>query len=70
MRLDFNVGKVRVLKQSIKNPEFIEVIKGIGEKATLSKEMLEDAKKFIQTVMYAGKVNESYVIQECVYTKE
>ena len=57
----FNVGKVRVLKQIIRNPEVIEVIKGIGEKATLSDEMLEDAKKFIQTVMYAGKVNESYV---------
>ena len=41
----FSVGKIKALKQIINNSELIHSIREIGDKATVSAERLEDAKK-------------------------
>ena len=54
-----NIGKIKALKQIINNSELIHLIRAIGDKATVSAEMLDDAKRFVQTVLYSEKDSES-----------
>ena len=51
--------KIKALKQIIKNLELIHLIRAIGDKAIVSGEMSEDAKRFVQTALYSGKDGES-----------
>lgn len=57
----FNVGKIKALKQIMKNPELIHLISEIGNENGVSQENLENARTFVQMVMYSGKYDESYV---------
>ena len=57
----FNIGKVRVLKKVIKDPSGTLLISKLGTTVLLSDDDIEKAMQFIQTVMYGGKIHESYV---------
>ena len=57
----FSIGKVRVLKKVIKDPASTLLISKLGTTVLLSDDDIEKAMQFIQTVMYGGKIHESYV---------
>ena len=56
----FNIGKVRVLKKVIKDPSSTLLISKLGTTVLLSDDDIEKAMQFIQTIMYGGKIHESY----------
>ena len=56
-----NIGKVRILKKVIKDPSSTLLISKLGTTVLLSDDDIEKAMQFIQTVMYDGKIQESYV---------
>ena len=57
----FNIGKVRVLKKVIKDPSGTLLFSKLGTTVLLSDDDIEKAMQYIQTVMYGGKIHESYV---------
>ena len=59
--ISFNIGKVRLLKKVIKDPSSTLLISKLGTTVLLSDDDIEKAMQFIQTVMYGGKIHESYV---------
>ena len=56
----FKVGKVSPFKV-LKNIENLQLISALGVNTILSDEYVEDCKRFIQIVMYAGDNKETYV---------
>ena len=57
----YRAGKVRILKKLISDKSKCQLIESIGIRQNLAGEALDDAKDFIQTVVYSGKNHESYV---------
>ena len=57
----FNVGKIRVLKKVNKVPSCLHLIKDLGDNTHLPQNVIEDAKTFVQSVVYNGKKDENYV---------
>ena len=57
----FNHGKVSIFKKILSNPFHVELIKEIGSEPVLADEFVNNTVKFVQTVIYSGFHNESYV---------
>ena len=57
----FNIGKVKVLKKLMKNPEYCHLIKNLGRNEQLAETDVNKAITFVQTVMYGGKQTETYI---------
>ena len=51
----FNTGKVRVLNKVTKDPSCLLLISKLGSDIELTSEVIENAKLFVQTVIYGGK---------------
>ena len=57
----YRVGKIRVMKQFLKDQSTLQLIESLGKEQSLPAIDLDNCQRFIQTVMYNGKENESYV---------
>ena len=57
----FNIGKIKVIKKIMQDSSSCSLIRNLGYGNEVSDQLIENAKKFIQTVMYSGKPSESYV---------
>jgi hypothetical protein len=57
----FNTGKVRSLKKVLNDQSCLSLLSPLGQSEVVSTEVEENALKFLQTIVYAGKSNESYV---------
>ena len=57
----YRVGKIKLWKKLLKNPEKIHLIDSLGLTKDLSINDVENCQKFIQTVMYNGKEQEGYI---------
>ena len=57
----YNRGKTSILNKVMKNPACIKLIQSLGNDVVLSDRYTKDAMKFIQTIVYSGRDNESYV---------
>ena len=52
MSCNFNVGKVHVLKNIFNDPSSLTVIKMLGLNIIKTKEVVQRAKVFVQTIIY------------------
>eukprot|EP00794_Sanderia_malayensis_P012581 gene12581-biopygen10020 len=57
----YNVGKIKVIKKLMAKETHCDLIQDLGKDESLSDTIKIDAKRFVQTVMYSGKIDESYV---------
>ena len=57
----FNVGKPRTFAKISNNPSLLQMIQLLGKTENAGDEVINDALYFIQTVLYSGTSNESYV---------
>ena len=55
----FNVAKVQVFKKFCKDPSNLTLINMLGLDITLTVEIIQNAKVFIQTITYNRKLNEN-----------
>ena len=57
----FRVGKVKVFQKLMKKPESCNLLKALENDIPLTEDDIGDLKQFVQTIMYSGKMSESYV---------
>ena len=55
------VGKVKVLKKIVGNPDLLSLLNDFGESVAVSDALQDKVTKFIQRVCYSGQENESLV---------
>ena len=60
----FGVGKAKILKKLKKNTESIRLLDGVGMSQQISEDILANAAKFVRTVLYNGKFDET-LVQTC-----
>ena len=56
-----NTSKTTILKKVITNPEKLSLIRNIGVEPDLDQMVVDDAKDFIRTVLYAGEEKQLYI---------
>ncbi len=66
----FGVGKVKVLEKLKKNAGKVALLEGVGIRQEISEDNLMNAIKFVQTLLYQGKCDETLVQTEYDYTKQ
>ena len=57
----FNVGKVRTFRKLLSYPANSYLLKSLEQVQPLSNDDVSDLMKFVQTVMYSGQKEESYL---------
>ena len=57
----YGVGKVKILKKIMKHQDSLDLSSSLGESKELSMQSIKDVMVFVQTVMYSGRKDESYV---------
>ena len=57
----FRVGKCRAFKKLMKQTSKVQLLNSLGRKKELIDVDLENIKEFIRTVLYSGKIGESYI---------
>ena len=57
----FRVGKCRAFKKLMKQTSKVQLLNSLGVKKQLLDSDLENIKEFIRTVLYSGKIGESYI---------
>ena len=69
----FRVGKVRIFNKLLKEPARCGLLAALEKEESLNENNIEDLKKFVQTIIYNGKKDESYLetrIRLCRQQKE
>ena len=57
----YGVGKFKLLKKVMKNQDSLDHLSSLGESKELDLQSIKDIMVFVQTVMYSGRRDESYV---------
>eukprot|EP00794_Sanderia_malayensis_P021307 gene21307-biopygen16343 len=57
----YGVGKVKILKKIMKHQDSLDLLRSLGGSKELSMQSIKDVMVFVQTVMYSGRKDESYV---------
>ena len=52
---------MKVFKKIVRNPSHLNMIQSLGQVESLTDEVIEMVKQFIQTIIYNGSLNESFV---------
>ena len=57
----FLTVKLKVFKKIVRNSSHLNMIQSLGQVESLTDEVIEVVKRFIQTIIYNGSLNESFV---------
>ena len=57
----FNAGKIRAFNKVLKDTSVLQLIQPLGKRINLSDEVMQNVLLFVQTVLYSGTSNETYV---------
>ena len=57
----FRVGKIKVFKKLEKNPDLCMMLRALENDEPLEETDIDELKQFVQTVIYSGKLSESYI---------
>ncbi|XP_065053639.1 uncharacterized protein LOC135682604 [Rhopilema esculentum] len=57
----YKTGKVKIIKKLLSSPSNCQILESFGQDQSLESEKIDNVKEFIRTVVYSGKVGESYV---------
>ena len=57
----FSVGEIGVFKRNFKNSSYLTFNKMLGSNITITEEIVQKAKVFVQVIICNGKLNKHYV---------